>query len=157
MLGGLFLDVAAWDRITGIVTESDFFSRDHRSIFRAIARQVEGGRPVDTVTVAEFLQSHHMLDEVGGLPYLVQVATSVGTSANITRHAEIVRDKAILRQLQVNALEVYDRAREPGAVPLEVAELAEEFQLTVEGVKARLKRTRAQLRRSLEERAEAPV
>ncbi len=126
VLGGLFLDVAAWDRITGIVTESDFFSRDHRSIFRAIARQVEGGRPVDTVTVAEFLQSHHMLDEVGGLPYLVQVATSVGTSANITRHAEIVRDAALKRRIISASAEISDKVYSPGSLtPRELLDFAQ--------------------------------
>lgn len=126
VLGGLFLDVAAWDRIAGLVSESDFFSLDHRRIFRAIARQVEAGRPVDTVTVAEFLDSHRMLEEVGGLKYIVQIATSTPTAANIARHAEIVRDAALKRRIISASSEISDKVYSPGGMtPRELLDYAQ--------------------------------
>ena len=37
VLGGLMLDNAAWDRVADHVVEEDFYRRDHRLIFRAVA------------------------------------------------------------------------------------------------------------------------
>jgi replicative DNA helicase len=37
VLGGLMLEDTAWDRAAEIVSENDFYRRDHRLIFRAIA------------------------------------------------------------------------------------------------------------------------
>ena len=37
VLGGLMLDNQAWDKVADLVVEEDFYRRDHRLIFRAIA------------------------------------------------------------------------------------------------------------------------
>ena len=39
VLGGLMLDEQAWDRVSDRVKEEDFYRRDHRLIFQAIANR----------------------------------------------------------------------------------------------------------------------
>jgi replicative DNA helicase len=116
LLGGLFMDTKAFDKINGTVTEADFYTLDHRKIFRAISRLMEKAQPVDTITVAEFLQSHHQLDEIGGLPYIVQLATTAMGSANIGRHAEIVRDSALKRRLVSASNEIAEKVHSPSGL-----------------------------------------
>lgn len=99
VLGGLLRDPQAFDRIAGVVAEGDFSSRDHRAIFRAISKLFDAGKPVDVITVAEFLDSHKMLESAGGLPYLGTLAQNVPSAANIARYAEIVRERSVLRRL----------------------------------------------------------
>ncbi len=99
VLGGLLLDNSAWDRIADLTGADDFYRFDHRLIYAAIAKLIERSRPADVVTVHEQLQNEGKAAECGGLQYLNALAQETPSAANIRRYAEIVRDRAILRQL----------------------------------------------------------
>src|SRR3546814_12041980 len=57
VLGGLLLDNAAWDRITDVLGEEDFYRFDHKVIWQHITRLISLARPADVVTVYESLSS----------------------------------------------------------------------------------------------------
>ncbi len=99
VLGGLLLDADAWDRVADIVGESDFYRRDHRLAFAVMRELRERGEPVDVVTVSQRLESNGQLDDVGGLAYLGELARNTPSAANIVAYANIVRDRAVLREL----------------------------------------------------------
>jgi replicative DNA helicase len=99
VLGGLMLDNTAWDKIADIVNEDDFYRRDHRRIFHAIAHQVEHQDPTDVVTLSDWLDKRKELDTVGGLTYLGQLVKNTPSAANIVTYAQIVRERSVLRQL----------------------------------------------------------
>jgi replicative DNA helicase len=99
LLGALLIDNLAFDKIADVVVEADFYRHDHRLIFDAIARLLNAGKPADVVTVHELLQTLAKHEEAGGLPYLNSLANSVASAGNVRRYAEIVRDRATLRQL----------------------------------------------------------
>ena len=99
VLGGLMLDNMAWDKISDVVREDEFYRFDHRLIFKTIAELIEKGHPADVVTVFESLQSQGRLDDVGGMAYLNALVTSVSSAAHIRRYAEIVHDRGLLRKL----------------------------------------------------------
>ena len=91
VLGGLLLSNSAWDRIGDLLTESDFYRADHRVLWRTITHLVEENKPADVLTVTEALKISGDLTDVGGLPYLHQLAAGTPSAANIRRYAEIVR------------------------------------------------------------------
>jgi replicative DNA helicase len=99
VLGGLLLSNVAWDRIGDLISESDFYRADHRVLWRVITKFVEDNKPADVVTVSEALKLTGDLQDVGGLAYLHQLASSTPSAANIRRYAEIVRERAIMRML----------------------------------------------------------
>ncbi len=99
VLGGLLLENSAWDRIADVLMADDFYRQEHRFIFRAIASLIELSRPADVITVQEELQRREEIDEVGGLPYLIDLVQNTPSAANIRRYAEIVRERSIMRQL----------------------------------------------------------
>jgi replicative DNA helicase len=99
VLGGLLLDNSAWDRIADVVAEQDFYRRDHRLIFLAIAALSDQSNPFDVVTVSEWLDSHNHIDDAGGLAYLGELARNTPSAANIGAYAGIVRERAVLRGL----------------------------------------------------------
>ncbi len=99
ILGGLMIDNNALDSIVDLVNPEDFCRRDHRLIFEHITAMVQRGRPADVLTVAESLKDAGLQDEVGGLSYLNELVHNTPSAANIRRYAEIVHDKAVLRQL----------------------------------------------------------
>lgn len=113
LLGGLILENAAWDRIADVVSESDFYRLEHRLIFRAIAVLINESRPADIITVQEQLSSVDELDNAGGFDYLVTLAQTTPSAANIRRYAEIVRERAIVRQLAEVGTEIARSAYAP--------------------------------------------
>ena len=99
VLGGLLLDNLAWDRAADLLSEGDFYRHEHKLIFGAIGVLVGASKPADVITVFEQLQTHGKAEDAGGLAYLNALAQSVPSAANLRRYAEIVRERAILRNL----------------------------------------------------------
>ena len=99
VLGGLMLDNASWDKIADLITEQDFYRREHQLIFAAIASLAENDQPLDLVTVNDELVRLDTSDEVGGLAYLGMLANETPTAANIKAYAAIVREQSVVRQL----------------------------------------------------------
>ncbi len=99
LLGGLMLDKAAWDKVADIVGSEDFYRKDHKLIFRAIAELVDDGNPCDVVTISEFLDKRGELEAAGGLEYLATLANETPGAANARAYAKIVRERAMLRSL----------------------------------------------------------
>jgi replicative DNA helicase len=113
LIGGLLIDNAAWDRIGDVVRETDFYRDDHRRIFRHIGKLIQMGRPADVVTVYESIEQSNEVDQTGGLGYLGEIANATPSAANIRRYAEIVRERAILRQLVTVGDEIAGNALNP--------------------------------------------
>src|SRR2546426_12840524 len=67
VLGGLLLDNSAWDRAGDLLTDSDFYSFQHRLIFAAVGHLINATKPADVITVFERLQSLGKGEESGGL------------------------------------------------------------------------------------------
>jgi replicative DNA helicase len=118
VLGGLLLDCEAWNRLAGLLTESDFYRTEHRLIYAAIATLANARRPVDPVTVYDELQQAGKAEEVGGLAYLSSLSRDVPSASNIRRYAEIVRERAVLRKLVSASDEIAAAAFNPDGKPI---------------------------------------
>jgi replicative DNA helicase len=99
VLGGLMLDNQSWDRIADRLGPNDFYRKEHRLIFRAIAALCDDNQPADVVTVSEWLESNGELANAGGLAYLGALANNTPSAANILAYADIVHERAVLRNL----------------------------------------------------------
>jgi replicative DNA helicase len=126
VLGGLMLDSTAWDQIADRVVAEDFYRNDHRLIFSATAALIERNQPCDAVTLSGHLESQGLLEQVGGLAYLGSLARDTPTSANIRAYADIVRERAVLRQLISAGNLIVDAALQPeGREAREIVDEAE--------------------------------
>jgi replicative DNA helicase len=99
VLGGLMLDNQTWDSVADKVIASDFYRRNHQLIFRMIEQLAEKQIPFDIITLSDALKEIGELENVGGLPYLINLAKDTPSAANIVAYANIVRDRSVLRQL----------------------------------------------------------
>lgn len=113
VLGGLLLDNAAWDQVADRVVKEDFYRADHRLIFAAIRSLAERGSPFDVVTLKEHLERNNQLEDAGGLAYLAVLARDTPSAANISAYADIVRERAVLRQLIQVGTEIAGSAYNP--------------------------------------------
>ena len=113
VLGGLLLDNGAWDRVGDLLTDVDFYRREHQLVYAAIGKLINATKPADIITVYEELQNAGNADDVGGLSYLNALAQYVPSAANIRRYAEIVRERSILRKLVSASDEIATNAFSP--------------------------------------------
>jgi len=110
VLGCLMLNTEAFDKVSELVTENDFYQYNHRLIFRAINLLVAENNSPDVVTVTGQLQQMGLLEEANGVHYVGALAQETPSVANIKAYADIVRERSVLRQLISVANEIADNA-----------------------------------------------
>ena len=126
VLGGLMLDNEAWDRVAEKVVEQDFYLRAHRFIFAAMSRLAESSQPIDIITVSEDLEANQQLEDVGGFAYLGEIAKNTPSAANILAYADIVRERAVVRDMISVAHDIADAGYDTqGRTSAELLDFAE--------------------------------
>ncbi|BDY06542.1 replicative DNA helicase [Ferrimonas sp. YFM] len=113
VLGGLMLNNDVFDQVAERVVKEDFYSRSHQYIFAAMSLLLEGGHPLDLVTVSEELSRQGELENVGGIPYLSDISRNTPSVANIVAYAEIVRERAVVREMIKVANDIADAGFNP--------------------------------------------
>jgi len=115
VLGAAMVDKDAVGLASEKIVFGDFYRREHQLIFRAMTVLYANDQAIDPITVADLLSKSadefldkfelkkmhgaNLLDTVGGMDFLIDLAGMMGTAANVWHHAEIVREKAMLRSL----------------------------------------------------------
>jgi replicative DNA helicase len=100
------IDRSAWDNVGDVVRSEHFYRPDHQLIFASIAALAQDGKPCDVVTVSNQLESLGKLEEAGGLAYLATLSRDTPTAANARAYAEIVKEKALLRDLIASGTDI---------------------------------------------------
>lgn len=88
-----------WDAVAERIIADDFYTFEHRLIFQEIMNLIRQNQPVDLLTLDEALKNRGVSEEVGGFAYLAELSNNTPSAANIIAYADIVREKAILREL----------------------------------------------------------
>lgn len=126
VLGGLMLDNKAWDQIADKISDKHFYRRDHQLIFQAMQTLAQQNKPIDMITVSEVLQKLALHEEMGGFAYLGELAKNTPTAANIGAYADIVYERAVLRELISVGTQITQSAFEPqGRASAEILDEAE--------------------------------
>jgi replicative DNA helicase len=99
VLGAIFLQPSSLTLASELLIPEDFYRAAHQKIYNAMLELSDKGEPVDLVTVTSELADANLLEEVGGVSYLSDLANSVPTAANIEYYGKIVEEKSILRRL----------------------------------------------------------
>jgi len=99
VLGGVFLDNAALEQVSHLLSESSFEDPRHRLVYASMLHLSDESLPIDPVTMASSLAHKRELRDLGGIDYLLTLASSTCSTVNITHHAKIVADGARRRQL----------------------------------------------------------
>ncbi|MGO2695925.1 replicative DNA helicase [Bavariicoccus seileri] len=119
VLGSIFIDADRVVSVLEFLTVDDFYRKAHQLIFQVMLDLNEADQAIDVITVADSLESQGQLENIGGLPYLIELASMVPTAANSDYYAKIVSEKAILRRLITTATDIAKTSYQPGD-PLEV-------------------------------------
>jgi len=140
VIGGLMLSPDALNQLGDLLAEHDFYRRDHRLMFRAIVELSGKNKPFDVVTLGEWFEANGLSEQVGGTGYLIELASTTPSAANIKAYAEIVREKSVLRQLIEAGTEIVnDGFRPEGREVPELLAKAEQsvFRIAEQGARGR--------------------
>lgn len=126
VLGGLMLDNEAWDRVAERVVAGDFYNRGHHLVFEAMGTLIEDSKPIDLLTISETLEESKQLEDAGGFAYLAEMVKNTPSAANIMAYADIVRERAVVREMIATANEIAEAGFDPqGRKSAELLNLAE--------------------------------
>ncbi|HLE88219.1 MAG TPA: replicative DNA helicase, partial [Candidatus Brocadiaceae bacterium] len=99
VLGAMILDNEVINLVIPILNKLSFYKTAHRELYQAIVDVYDKGQPVDLVVLREELKKRSLLEKVGGVEYLMELEEAVPTIGNVEYYANIVREKAIKRNL----------------------------------------------------------
>lgn len=99
VLGAILIEPDSMTAASEIIMPEDFYRGAHQKIFQSMIQLTEKGIPIDVVTLTSELTALGVLDEVGGILYLNELANSVPTASNIVYYCKLIEEKATLRRL----------------------------------------------------------
>ncbi|MDC0942407.1 replicative DNA helicase [Gammaproteobacteria bacterium] len=99
VLGGLMLETERYDAVSEIIEFTDFEGQDHQNIFQSMGELVNSNKPLDPLTVSDRLDSKNLLTRAGGKNYLIDLASTSPSAANLEAYAGMIRQKSISRRL----------------------------------------------------------
>ena len=99
VLGGLMLETERYDAVSEIIEFTDFEGQDHQNIFQSMGELVYSNKPLDPLTVSDRLDSKNLLTRAGGKNYLIDLASTSPSAANLEAYAGMIRQKSISRRL----------------------------------------------------------
>lgn len=111
VLGSILIDPEAFPEVANIITSDCFYTEDHREIYLAMQELFLKSRSIDFVTLIQQLVERGVYkSDDEGRNYIKLLADTVPSAANVRDYAEIVHDKAMLRQLITVCGEITDSA-----------------------------------------------
>lgn len=117
LLGSILIEPQVLGDVIFTVRKGDeFFKPANGAIFDAMVELYDRYSSLDIVMLNQLLVDRNALDAVGGVTYLVELASSVPSAANAQHYARQVHEKAMVRQLITAAGDIlYDAYHSPDA------------------------------------------
>ncbi len=127
VLGAILLESECLSQVAQILPRDDFFyGQNNKKIYAAMLEMFTLGRPVDFVTVLDFLQNTGEFNEETGKVYLAQLAQLVPVISNVEHYANIVKDKYDLRRLILAARGILEDVNESAGTTSSLLDSAEQ-------------------------------
>ncbi len=110
LLGGLILQPQQLPTAAELLSPDDFYRYEHGALFRLLTEMHGRGESVDMVTVPERISRDGQQDKFGGVAYVVELPDQVSATANLQHYAQVIHEKAVLRQVIATAGKVSEEA-----------------------------------------------
>ena len=99
VLAAIFINNRAMERISDFLRPEHFSHPAHAEIYKLALRLSAEGQNFDIITIKNYLDQQGILESVGGVDYLTQLAGAGVTVVNVEQYARIVYDNAMRREL----------------------------------------------------------
>ena len=136
-LAAMLLDRDAVSAAVEVLDAETFYRVAHQKIFAAVVALYERNENADLITLGEELRKRGDLEAVGGAAALSQLLEHATSATNLEQHLNLVRAKALLRDLIKAATEIQQEAFAAAGETSEILDRAEEriFAITDERVR----------------------
>ena len=124
VLGSILIDSRCVADVISILTPDDFYLQQNREIFETIYTMFNFSQTIDPVTVLDKMRELGVYQD-NSRDYILQLMEITPTAANVTRYANIVREKAMLRGLGQAATDITEMVHDQVGTPQEMLETAE--------------------------------
>ena len=124
VLGSILIDSRCVADVISILTPDDFYLQQNREIFETIYTMFNFSQTIDPVTVLDKMRELGVYQD-NSRDYILQLMEITPTAANVTRYANIVREKAMLRGLGQAATDISEMVHDQVGTPQEMLETAE--------------------------------
>ena len=98
VLGSMFFGTDAVLQAMESLVGDDFYAPVHRTIYQSMTELFSQGSPMDIITLKAKLEEKSLLETIGGMDYVLSLASSMSTWANMKHHIKIVENKSMLRK-----------------------------------------------------------
>ncbi len=120
VLGAILLDQQTRIQAFSLLTARDFYSTANGKIYAAMLSLDAAKIQIDAITLREELRRLEALEDIGGRAKLNDLVSSVASSANVEAHAQIVKEKSMLRQIAADSIKAADMAFSGTVSPFEL-------------------------------------
>jgi replicative DNA helicase len=127
LLGSILLAGECLGDVVQRIRPDDFYKTAHRELYEVLCDLYDNNQAIDLVIVRNELERRAQLAKLGGIEALVQLAETVPSSANAEHYAEIVREKAAVRNLIAVATQILREAYEGGLTAKDLLDRAEQL------------------------------
>jgi replicative DNA helicase len=112
LLGSILLSNRAFEKVSEFLRAEHFADPVHGRIFATCGKLIERGQIANPVTLKSYFEGDGGLDEIGGTPYLAQLANAVVSVVNADDYGRLVYDLHLRRELIGFGIDVVNDAFE---------------------------------------------
>ncbi len=113
VLGASLIESSAINQVMEILTADDFYKEAHRKIYNAMIDLDRDNKPIDLLTLFDYLKGNgNLLEEVGESSYLTYLTEIVPATENVSYYAKLVKEKSIIRNLVMAASDIAHQGNE---------------------------------------------
>lgn len=112
VLGAVLFNDAVFVTASELLQPGDFYHPPHAIVFEAMSRIYNSNRRIDLVTLQDELSKSKLLDQIGGVVFLVSLQADVPAFGLVEQHAKIIKEKASLRDVISSATDIISQCYE---------------------------------------------
>ncbi|MGB9735314.1 MAG: replicative DNA helicase [bacterium] len=113
VLGNILFDQDTIYKVMDILSVDDFYTTAHKLIYGAMIELNKKSVPLDVLTITEYLKNNGSLETAGGESYVASLIDLAPITTNITTYANIIKEKAIRRELITNSMKIAKMGYDP--------------------------------------------
>lgn len=106
VLSALLLNDEVINQVSELLLPGDFYSPGHKIIYETILEFSQRFKRVDLVTLQDELKKKDKLEAIGGIVYLISLQEDIPSLGLVEQHAQIIKEKAVLRELIASATNI---------------------------------------------------
>lgn len=110
VLGAMLLDTEVANECCNKLTSEDFYLQANKNIFDAINELCADNKPIDAIAVEDILSQRGLLQNSGGLDYIIDLSNYVPSSASTNYFIDIIKRTSLSRTIIRRANEIIEKA-----------------------------------------------